>query len=775
MITSSEFFAWARQNQTEIVTMLGEAIPDIPERQVSFNDYETGFISLSMIPMRFFGSGAVHIQFDMNWRDDRLSAFIICGPGEQGNVSVPRNVFAGGDTPKNLLSAVLDFFNDKLRREPSPGCVKAYTSKEKVTWFVKRANSQNVVKIGDDHYMFNSGVYRVFHEDGSVTYCFGADVPDEEGFSLVQRVDEHGREDGVDHYHNSLVEPVYASYNRLLDQTGSVAARLPRERVENNALYRQITRPDGSVIFVSNSGSGILGSRRLTDYDSTPVHGYSVRIENLVGEDELFKLGKLDLYGRRPMAEVPFLGWELEACDNQSEIGANAGAKKIKQLMHKLVMCKTDSSISPRGFETVSIPATLDFWKESNLSSAMNELRTAPYNMRSYEHPSCGFHVHVNRSALSVLDLQKLERFMHCPENRSALEAVAGRQDTTYAKYYPNIFWGKDRGKKKSAYQSFPSEPCSSTDLWSNYGNNDHDHDPLIYFARLTWAHISIEYWRNMGGGFINALNGARVRVGATETTRQLIMSKVPAMYEALALYSGAQDFFKKIIRRCFPDTPFTFMQEAQGEASQQNPAVMEWARKVRRKAEKPVGRRNNYDACRQITGNLGKQAAGRYDVLNTGNKNTVEFRLFKGTMNPTSIFRYLEFVDALVRFVPSTSATDEGLKFERFTNWLQSDSFNVLRYENLIAFLVSNGYIDRKKIRRRELVETVEADGPNLPTEMNDPDEDDEDYEVNEVDDLDEYDEPDDYDDGGCDCPDCQYARGDISQSEYDTLTGNL
>jgi hypothetical protein len=150
-------------------------------------------------------------------------------------------------------------------------------------------------------------------------------------------------------------------------------------------------------------------------------------------------------------------------------------------------------------------------------------------------------------------------------------------------------------------------------------------------------------------------------------------------------------------------------------EAATPRPVENNW-RAAPRKSKAPYDRKLNKHACNVLVSPLGKAAAGRYDVLNTSNKNTVEFRLFKGTMNPDSVFRYLEFVDAIVRFVPSTSATDKGVDYQAFIHWLSKDSFNVMRYKNLIAFLVGRNYIERAKIRKRDLPCPKEDDGSQQP-----------------------------------------------------------
>jgi len=213
------------------------------------------------------------------------------------------------------------------------------------------------------------------------------------------------------------------------------------------------------------------------------------------------------------------------------------------------------------------------------------------------------------------------------------------------------------------------------------------------------------------------------------------------------------------------------------------------------RKTKLPIGRKNNKLACDRSEGPTGKAITGRYDVLNTRNPSTVEFRLFKGTMNPDSVYRYLEFVDAIVRFVGMTSATNSGVSYDAFINWLTKDSFNVLRYNHLVAFLVAKEYIERKRIRKRDLPIMMEddsqvpADAPTLTIPQAVP--------VTNVQTLDVVmssgltptpevtdwfavatEDGDDsnyvYGEESCQCPSCRYGRGEISVEEYDQHVAN-
>lgn len=67
------------------------------------------------------------------------------------------------------------------------------------------------------------------------------------------------------------------------------------------------------------------------------------------------------------------------------------------------------------------------------------------------------------------------------------------------------------------------------------------------------------------------------------------------------------------------------------------------------------IARRNpsgwaNLDPTKTVA-SVKKPQAGRYEAINLKNDKTVEFRIFKGTLNPKSFVRSLEFVDAVTEF----------------------------------------------------------------------------------------------------------------------------
>ena len=65
-----------------------------------------------------------------------------------------------------------------------------------------------------------------------------------------------------------------------------------------------------------------------------------------------------------------------------------------------------------------------------------------------------------------------------------------------------------------------------------------------------------------------------------------------------------------------------------------------------------------------------------RYSVLNTIPEKTIEFRLFKGNISATTIYRYLEFVHALCTYARSHSMNSKTHHHD-FIKWVETNSFD--------------------------------------------------------------------------------------------------
>lgn len=90
---------------------------------------------------------------------------------------------------------------------------------------------------------------------------------------------------------------------------------------------------------------------------------------------------------------------------------------------------------------------------------------------------------------------------------------------------------------------------------------------------------------------------------------------------------------------------------------------------------------------------------AERYTAINLENTNTVEVRIFRGTLKPESFFKNLEFVEALVEFTRNNGAA--GAKTpEQFVDWVKK---RARRYPSLADWLSSDWPL-RLKVDDREL-----------------------------------------------------------------------
>lgn len=76
------------------------------------------------------------------------------------------------------------------------------------------------------------------------------------------------------------------------------------------------------------------------------------------------------------------------------------------------------------------------------------------------------------------------------------------------------------------------------------------------------------------------------------------------------------------------------------------------------------------------------KGGSGRYTAINLQNHNTIEFRIFRGTLNENSYHKNIEFVLAICKFVKVTSLQE--LTSEQFYNYTKQEN----NYKNLTKFM---------------------------------------------------------------------------------------
>jgi len=118
---------------------------------------------------------------------------------------------------------------------------------------------------------------------------------------------------------------------------------------------------------------------------------------------------------------------------------------------------------------------------------------------------------------------------------------------------------------------------------------------------------------------------------------------------------------------------------------------------------------RDNTQWCKRYAKNIkdGLERTDKYESINTGKPNTIEFRMFRGNLSKSGIMRNLEFVHSLVRFVkqsPYDIDTDSliDLRYENFVKWVGLQD-NRGMYPYLYKWLVKNSFISGKTNTIRE------------------------------------------------------------------------
>lgn len=112
------------------------------------------------------------------------------------------------------------------------------------------------------------------------------------------------------------------------------------------------------------------------------------------------------------------LGMELETEGNTS------AAASVRSISKRLFYCKYDGSLS-NGFEMVSHPCTLSYWKlqEPMLANLTKFLKRK--GVRSYDTDTCGIHIHVSKEAIGgnfhyykILTLLNREFVLHMTKRK---------------------------------------------------------------------------------------------------------------------------------------------------------------------------------------------------------------------------------------------------------------------------------------------------------------------------------------------------------------------
>ena len=80
-----------------------------------------------------------------------------------------------------------------------------------------------------------------------------------------------------------------------------------------------------------------------------------------------------------------------------------------------------------------------------------------------------------------------------------------------------------------------------------------------------------------------------------------------------------------------------------------------------------------------------------RYVAINLKNKDRIEIRIFKGTLNPKGVWRAIEFCHALYEFTNMVSYNKQSLSVWRFAEFVEAKQKT---YKNLYSWFIKKGYL---------------------------------------------------------------------------------
>lgn len=186
-----------------------------------------------------------------------------------------------------------------------------------------------------------------------------------------------------------------------------------------------------------------------SDRNSMYVNNYSYRptFKYYSGE------GSSLTTGWRAVPGVLYMGVEIEVM-NLAGL-SDAMYRHMNEDEKSFVYLKEDGSIGDNGAEIVTMPANLRAFETQFPFGALDEVRTL--GARSFAYSSCGFHIHVARTAFSATHMWKFVKLQL--NNPAMCQRIGQRDESSYATWYydssdmgaglPAMVKGKDANRRR--------------------------------------------------------------------------------------------------------------------------------------------------------------------------------------------------------------------------------------------------------------------------------------------------------------------------------------
>ena len=205
------------------------------------------------------------------------------------------------------------------------------------------------------------------------------------------------------------------------------------DRYISNDEVREALDEDGRTVYVSEHNDHFHFDARLDQY----VHEDYVSEDDEDDDDDDDTIGgyhssrslvrlQHDVWTAKHMR---FIGVELEVeCGDESRSACASAVNDVVNKEGRMMFFENDGSLS-HGFEMITQPMSLPAHRE--LFKFLNQPGLTK-GMRSHATSTCGLHVHVSRSGLTPLQIQKIVAFVNSPDNEWFIRALARRYSTGY-------------------------------------------------------------------------------------------------------------------------------------------------------------------------------------------------------------------------------------------------------------------------------------------------------------------------------------------------------
>lgn len=236
-------------------------------------------------------------------------------------------------------------------------------------------------------------------------------------------------------------------------------------------------------------------------------------------------------YGTRPRPrfypddkQPYYLGYELEVEVDDDWDKYSIAEELLRNVNksltdNKYLYLKEDGSLD-NGFEIVTHPFTLEYHQQFDLSFLE---RLTSCGVRSWERDTCGFHVHVSRSAFTSRVMGKrTSRYNKAHEmrftslfylNRDKFIRFAGRQSNDYASFFsddaPSVtshILRKTKGHEDTRFQAVNIQNSNTIEVRIFRGSLKKER----VLANLELVHACVEYTRNLNESVAKTFTSAQ-------------------------------------------------------------------------------------------------------------------------------------------------------------------------------------------------------------------------------------------------------------------------